>query len=436
MVDDFQGVQYDLVHGEVDYMVDNERLLNYMIEVRYLTPREAMYYRRYDFCVEPNEWNSFLNFKDGQVLRKREPFRLPDLMSFNDHPIHYAVSQELILLNNEILKLAIDDFNENSSFVTIRNFDDLIKSRIYSEIESTLSLEAVQTTRKRVKEIVSERITPAFKNDFIVRNMARGIEFVLKRPEFNDENLFTLYSILSDGQLDENCQLREGEHYRYDEVMVDVYKGAPNKTIGSCLDSLFSYVNHVLQEGDSLEKFFLPYIAHYYIVYVHPYFDYNGRTARMVSFWLSLLTQHSPFLFASEAIDQTKNRYYEALSDSRDCHNDLTYFFRYLLQISFDYYNCYKNIEYVDQILKNRGIVLTDGERAYIKKILISSKGAFVYGDFLKWTKSDMSKQAAFKILNGFVRDGFLLTRESSSKNKLFEVNSEFVPYRMKHFNE
>ncbi len=417
-------------------MVDNERLLNYMIEVRYLTPREAMYDRRYNFCVEPNEWNSFLNFKDGQVLRKRKPFRLPDLMSFNGHPIHYAVSQELILLNNEILKLAIDDFNENSSLVTIRNFDDLIKSRIYSEIESTLSLEAVQTTRKRVKEIVSERIAPAFKNDFIVRNMARGIEFVLKRPEFNDENLFTLYSILSDGQLDENCQLREGEHYRYDEVMVDVYKGAPNKTIGSCLDSLFSYVNHVLQKGDPLEKFFLPYIAHYYIVYVHPYFDYNGRTARMVSFWLSLLTQHNPFLFASEAIDQTKNRYYEALSDSRDCHNDLTYFFRYLLQISFDYYNCYKNIEYVDQILKNRGIVLTDGERAYIKKILISSKGAFVYGDFLKWTKSDMSKQAAFKILNGFVRDGFLLTRESSSKNKLFEVNSEFVPYRMKHFNE
>ena len=76
------------------------------------------------------------------------------------------------------------------------------------------------------------------------------------------------------------------------------------------------------------------------------------------------------------------------------------------------------------------------GERAYVKKILISNKGAFVYGDFLKWTKSDMSKQAAFKILNEFVRDGILLTRESRSKNKLFEVNPEFVPYRMKHFNE
>ena len=47
-----------------------------------------------------------------------------------------------------------------------------------------------------------------------------------------------------------------------------------------------------------------------------------------------------------------------------------------------------------------------------------------------------MSKQAAFKILNGFVRDGFLLTRESRSKNKLFAVNPEFAPYCMKHFNE
>ena len=417
-------------------MVDNESLLKYMIDFKYLTPREAMYDRRYPFCVEPTEWNGFLNFKDDQVSRKREPFRLPDLVSFTGHPIHYAACRELRLLTDETLGLAIDDLHENSRLVTIGNFDDLIKSRVYSEIEGTLSIEAVQTTRKRVKEIVSERITPAFKNDFIIRNMAHGIEFVLKRPEFNDENLFILYSILSEGQLDKDSQLREGEHYRYDEVEVDLYKGAPPKMIASCLNSLFSYVNHVLQKGDPLEKFFLPYIAHYYIVYIHPYFDYNGRTARMVSFWLSLLTQHNPFLFASEAIDQTKNRYYEALSNSRDCHNDLTYFFRYLLQISFDYYNCYKNIEYIDQTLKNRGIVLTEGERAYVKKILISNKGAFVYGDFLKWTKSDMSKQAAFKILNGFVRDGFLLTRESRSKNKLFEVNPEFVPYRMKHFNE
>ena len=107
-----------------------------------------------------------------------------------------------------------------------------------------------------------------------------------------------------------------------------------------------------------------------------------------------------------------------------------------MLEVSFDYYNCYKNVEHIDQILKNRGIVLTEGERAYVKKILISSKGAFVYGDFLKWTKSDMSKQAALKILNGFVKDGFLLARESRSKNKLFAVNPEFAPYRMKYFNE
>ena len=77
--------------------------------------------------------------------------------------------------------------------------------------------------------------------------MARGIEFVIKRPEFDDENLFRLYSILSEGQLDKDSQLREGEHYRYDEVEVDLYKGAPSKMIASCLNSLFSYANHILQ---------------------------------------------------------------------------------------------------------------------------------------------------------------------------------------------
>lgn len=436
MVDHYQGVRYALVHDEVDYMVDNEALLKYMVVRKYLSPQEVMYDKRYPFCIGPYEWDSFLNFKDKEAAKKKDPFRVLDLVAFNGKPLHYVINIEVLAFAKTIMSLFSYDFKKNLSSVLIRNADDLIKSRIYSEIEGSLSVEAVQTTRRRVKQIIGEGMAPSLKNDFIIRNMGRGIDFVLKKPEFNEDNLYQLYSLLSADLLDDDDVLLEGRHYRHDEVEVDFYPGAPHEQISTCMDSLFSYVGHILEKGDPMEKFLLPHVAHYYIAYVHPYFDYNGRTARMVSFWLSLLSIQNPPVFASEAIDQTKNLYYRALENTRNSHNDLTYFIIYLLQITVSYYNCYRNVEYIDQLLKNKGIVLTEGERAYVKKILISNKGAFVYGDFLKWTKSDMSKQAAFKILNGFVRDGFLLTRESRSKNKLFAVNPEFAPYRMKYFNE
>lgn len=152
----------------------------------------------------------------------------------------------------------------------------------------------------------------------------------------------------------------------------------------------------------------------------------------MVSFWLSLLISPRFPTFASEAIDQTKNQYYRSLRNSRNCHNDMTYFLLYLLSVSISYFNCYKNIEILEQRLKDNGIVLTETERAYVTKILISANGSFVFGDFLRWTKSSMSKQAAFKILNAFESYGILKSREGKSKNKIFAVNPDVVVYRMK----
>ena len=197
------------------------------------------------------------------------------------------------------------------------------------------------------------------------------------------------------------------------------------------MDSLFSYVNKSIKgEISPILRFTLPYIAHYYIVYIHPYFDFNGRTARMVSLWLSLLLDTVPMSLDSEAIDQTKNKYYEALRNSRDSNNDITYFIKYLLEESIDYYSCYKNLKEIDQRLKNKGVVLTEAEKSYFKKILISNNGKFMYKDFAKWIKASIGDQALLKILNEL--EGYGLLRSVQSKNnKLFYVNEEMIAYSL-----
>ena len=177
LVDHFQGVLYDLVNEEVYYMVDNEVLLKYMVGRKYLSPQEVMYDKRYPFCVGPYEWDSFLNFKDKEAAKKKDPFRVPDLVAFNGKPLHYVINIEVLTLAKTIISLFSYDIKKNLSSVVIRNAGDLIKSRIYSEIEGSLSVEAVQTTRRRVKQIIGEGMAPSLKNDFIIREVASSFTF-------------------------------------------------------------------------------------------------------------------------------------------------------------------------------------------------------------------------------------------------------------------
>ncbi len=72
----------------------------------------------------------------------------------------------------------------------------------------------------------------------------------------------------------------------------------------------------------------------------------------------------------------------------------------------------------------------------YFKKILFFYKGKFTYRDFLKFSKSEMSKQGALKILNKFASYGLLISEESQSKVKLFDVEKDRLAYWMGNFRK
>lgn len=417
-------------------MVDFNLINNYMMLNEYLTPRKIMYGEKEGFCIGPYGYKEFLEFK-SELIKHSSKLVInlgKYLKSFDEKPIYLSFCNQLTSLLESEMSMTLEDISSTHGLTTIRNSYDVIKSRIYSEIEGTLSIESVQTTRKRVAGLDSGKIQPESKNDQIVKNMIEGVKFVLSNPAFNKENLRKLYELLSRDSLEDDYKLREDGLYRYDEVEIDGYAGCPHEKIEGCMDSLFSFVEKAKEiKMSHLLHFMLPHIAHYYIVYIHPYFDFNGRTARMVSFWISRLLDIDSLAIVSEAIDQTKNRYYEALRNSRNSNNDITYFLIYLSEISIDYYNCYKNLEEIDQRLKNECVVLTEAERSYFKKILISNKGKFTYRDFANWIKASISKQGIFKILNTLEGHG-LLKSVQSGNNKLFYVNSEMITYRMGNY--
>ena len=400
----------------------------------YFTEKELKYSNKVGIFLSPFEFNKYLDYKESLIsLKDKRVVELP-LKSFNSKHLYFCLGDDLASIIQSYLNLTLEDYKDNGSFISDRYSKSLYKSRLYSEIEGSLNVENVPTTRKRLKELLEDNKPAENINDTIIKNMNEGIYFVESGEPFHNYNLHTLYDILSKGCLSEENKLLSQNLYRNDGVEVGNYKGCPVELIHECMNSLFDYVDKVLNGKDNiLEKILLPHICHYYILYVHPYFDFNGRTARMVSYWIYLLTK-SEYLppLVSEAINQTKNHYYRALEMTRDTHNDLTYFLKYIFNVSIGYWLCYENVEYIEKHIKNKGFSLTETESNYIKRILISSEGNFTYHDFIKYCNIDISKQGAFKILNKFVSLGILKEIKSASKSKIFGINEKIILYKQK----
>lgn len=410
--------------------MQKEKVMSLLIGHDYYSKDDLRYNVKYGFMFTKEQMDEFLMIKRELLAENFEFLHKIPLITFNSKYCYYANGLYLTEKMTHYLRSLIDDYNQNNNFLLERNFNDILLSRVFSEIEGTLSIENVPTTRKKIEEIFrSDSLTD--KNDVIIKNMINAINFILfEKPEFNKTNLYKLYNLLSSGCLDEEDKLQKNNFYRHDDVFVGGFNGAPVDMIDKMMNSLFEFVNNIdnQRKYDSL----LPHICHYYILYVHPYFDYNGRTARMVSFWLSFILDipESPY-FISEAINEHKRDYYRAIANSRVMENDITYFLGFIMDSSIKFCYLYRNIEEIKKALSKNGDTLTSTETLYIKKILIHNPyDVFNYKMFLEYINGTMSKQGTLKMLNSLAEQKLLIKSKNKRGENIYRFNQDFITYK------
>lgn len=410
--------------------MDKQNAVKLIVGNRYHSINDLRYNQKVGVMLSKDEFNQFLSIKDQLIDEGFEYINALPLKTFNSKHCFYVNALYLLETQNEYLRLFVSDYELNQISLFDRNIEDILTSRLFSEIEGTLNIENIPTTHRHIAEVSkTENLTE--ENDIIVKNMLNAIRFIInEKPAFNKENLLRLYNILSKDCLPEKLQIKDGFYYRDDKVYIGAFEGAPTEMVDECMDSLFAFVND--PESIKVHDNLLPYICHYYILYIHPYFDYNGRTARMVSFWLNYINNitFAPY-FMSEAINENKNDYYRAITDTRNANNDLTYFLGYILETSIKYSFVYKNLEEMRNILSKTGDTLTSTEWVYVKKILVhNSEDYFNYKMFLTYIHATMTRQGALKILNNLNNYGILEKTTNKKGDIIFRFNQEFITYK------
>lgn len=416
--------------------MDKTECLKIVLDNDYYTIRDLRHNQKLGFLFSKDKLEEFFKAKEMLIEEGEEAIKKLPLKTFNSKYCFYV--NGLYIVNNYVqyLSTLIEDIELNKNSFLTRHLEDMLLSRIFSEVEGTLNVENVPTTHKRIREIFNNE-NLVDKNDVIIKNMFNAMDFIIKeKPAFNKDNLLKLYKLLSKNSLDVEDQLKEGAYYRHENVFVGAYEGADASIVEECMDSLFAFVN----DPESIKKYsaLLPHICHYYILYIHPYFDYNGRTARMVSFWLNYLFDISEGpLFMSEAINDNKKQYYEAIVNTRNTKNDLTYFLGYVLETAIKYSLLYKNLDEIKKYLSKSGDTLTSTEWGYLKKIIINNAdGYFNYKTFLEYIHSTMTKAGALKVLNSFYDCGILEKSTNKKKEAIFKIKKGVLTYTIKNINE
>lgn len=400
-----------------------KELLRTSLINKYYTNEDLRMNKKYGFMLSRAQLEEYLDFKDSDTSKFKVEL---NLKTFNSKKIYYYKSKELLSLLNDYLLFFMNDMKNNNSTIISENYSEMLISRLASELEGTLKIESVNTTRKKIISIIEENKVND-KNEQIIFNMYEGYKFISQKPSFNKDNMLKLYKILSDKSLKDEDEIKG--YYREEMVEIGGHDGCPVEKIEECMESLFNYVNEHINDRELL---LLPFIVHYYILYIHPYMDFNGRTARMTSLWISILMGKEEILpmYISEAINDDKNNYYKAINNSRFSHNDLTYFLTYLIKLSNSYYLVYKNIVSIKEELALIGESITLTETYYLKRIIVNSKkGWFNYKGFINFCNLDISKQGALKILNNLLKLNLLKSKINSKNEKIFILNEDVLKY-------
>lgn len=266
----------------------------------------------------------------------------------------------------------------------------------YKELKANNNIEGITDDIEEIeKAIRNEKNIPWNKKERII-NLHRGYRYILTHKNINKESLRELYAILSEGLLDEYSINNMGQYYRNKPVYIlwdgrldmQPIKGINEKEIDDYMNNLLNFIN-TYEANTSMDNFIKSQIMHFYFVYIHPYFDVNGRTARTTAMWHLLNEEAYPYIIFNRAISLNKRKYTYKLNDVRR-RGDITLFLRYMLK---EVLKEFEKEKIISNIKENSNQEITRPE-AQIIEYLLTLKGELTILDLAtKYNAYNMYKE-------------------------------------------
>jgi Fic family protein len=225
--------------------------------------------------------------------------------------------------------------------------DQLIMSGLVEEAIASSQIEGANTSRKVAKEMIYSGRKPKTKSEQMIINNYQVMQLLddLKELDLTEDILLDIQKRITNKTLDEDNQ-DGGGRFRTDDddiAVVDhakaeiVFTPPQEEDMRRELKKLIEYANDdTSKEISFIHPFLKATILHFWIAYLHPFVDGNGRTARAIFYWFLLKNGYWLFqyLSVSRIIKTSKRKYDQSFLNTETDDNDLTYFINYISEVT------------------------------------------------------------------------------------------------------
>lgn len=262
--------------------------------------------------------------------------RLGDFMEYLDLPLLGKRNLSINARYFSDIKDELEEFLVDEDEINSRKF--VKKIMFNQEIKSNNTIEGINDDLMLIEKVIQDAssIEDVSQRKRII-NLYHGYKYILNHRVIDESHLKELYGILSDGLLNSRDLANMGEFYREAPVYIlkngrldnELDQGLPYEMVPEYMKIYFDYVNNGF-EGTITDQFIKSQIMHFYFVYIHPYFDVNGRTSRTLAMWYLLNNKAYSYIIFNRAITNGDSNYDKAIMDTKN-NADISFFIKYMM---------------------------------------------------------------------------------------------------------
>lgn len=202
-------------------------------------------------------------------------------------------------------------------------------TRIQS-IHSSLAIENNQLSLFQVEAVINGKAVIGEQKDIQeVKNAYKAYEEIDNVNPYSVDDLKKIQGILTFAIEDDSGKFRNHGEAVYDGD-VQIFMAPPHRMVPELMDNLFRWMNEVKENANPL---ILSSIFHYEFVFIHPFSDGNGRTARL---WQTAILAHWKDLFKyipiESIIRKHQEEYYTAIQNCNNAGNS-NEFIEFMLKV-------------------------------------------------------------------------------------------------------
>ena len=289
--------------------------------------------------------------------------------------------------------------------------------------------EGANSTRTKAKELIATGHQAQDKDEQMLINNYKTMQWIKKNFSLPISNklILRIHEMITDKTLEEGCgQFRDGVVY------IGKHEGIPYNQVTKALEEVTQMITDHPRLLNGQGVLIQSILFHYFVAYIHPFFDGNGRSARAL-FYLSAMKNNLKFIemLSISAGLKRGSKYERSFDLVKKYEFDLTYFIDFCLDLLlFALHHTHRRIAYLKDILRLIDVMgMNYHQVILLQKMTLNKYKPITIEEYAE--DINKSRELARKDLKGLVKKE-LLREDKKGKKHVYYIQSQILSKKLK----